>query len=168
MFGFGEKTCDWCGTSFEGEGPSAGEMQFCSQACLDRRNAPAVVEPQPSRPLTPSMALSELTIAETEAHYYVELTRRYDVSCSYSEFAETQHTYIGVWQKLDTLREYAIARGADPRLYDLHRQHFADRPNTWEPSVHGGDSGGAPHFVSENAWQLLAAAGEIRRLLVGS
>ena len=160
-----DSTCDWCGSTFEGEGLTGGAMTFCSQACLDQRNAPAAVEPVEVRPLSHAMAMSELAIAETEAQHYFDLTRRYNVNCTQPDFMETQHTYIGVWQKLDTLRAFATARGADASGYDGHRVRFDAFPDSWESNPHDDSFSGTAKFPSQNVSLLLAAAAEMRRLL---
>jgi hypothetical protein len=142
-------------------------MRFCSRACLDQRNAPAAATPDRSRPMTHAVAVSELAIAETEAQHYFELTRRYNVSCAEPEFMETQHTYLGVWQKLDGLRSYVAARGADIGVYDGERQRFDVDPDRWEANPVDDSVRGTASFQAQNVAMLLAAVAEMRRLLDG-
>ena len=43
---FGKKpslpNCDWCGTDFEGAGVELDGLVYCSDACIEAKNAPVV------------------------------------------------------------------------------------------------------------------------------
>ncbi|MEM7152071.1 MAG: hypothetical protein AAF799_04475 [Myxococcota bacterium] len=122
--------CDWCGTDFAEAGTESGGLLFCSAACVEAKDAPAVERTQravhQARELTVDEARSALKLARDELVHFAKFLEnglnddRIDGSPNLE--AETNQREFELWRSLDDVRQVAVREQLNVGGYDALRE----------------------------------------------
>ena len=122
--------CDWCGTDFPEAGIEHGDLLFCSEACVQAKDAPAVERQQrnvhQARELSVDEARSALKLARDELVHFAKFLEdglNDDlIDGSPNLEAETNQREFELWRSLDDIRQVAVREQLNVGGYDVLRE----------------------------------------------
>lgn len=166
--------CDWCGSDFAGPGIESEGLVYCSEACIEAKNAPAV-EPEvravhARKQLTLEDARSALATARLELRHFKKVVRESVESnvvvASPTSEGDINNREFDFWRDLDDIRAVLVEAGRDVSEYDAQRQdsmvnsielrHSAD--------VRGGIGLTGPKIIATKSVTADFAGGNIQRM----
>lgn len=170
LFGKRAVECDWCGAPIAGDGITDAGLRLCSQACLEQKNAPPVVEAAPTvpdlRPPSKTIASTELAFATGELELYERIAAHAerDEEEARDELVRAKQAYFGLWKHLETVAGFLGARGADIGDYHVHHRAFQAGAEGFHGG-HGRADVGLAILSAENVEHARAAIAALQRAL---